>query len=25
VKIYENKPHSISEDELKLANQFVFN
>ncbi|MBZ9731264.1 dienelactone hydrolase family protein [Salegentibacter sp. JZCK2] len=25
VKIYKNRPHTISEDELKLANQFVFN
>ena len=25
VKVYKNRPHSISEDELKLANQFVFN
>ncbi|WP_339649391.1 dienelactone hydrolase family protein [uncultured Salegentibacter sp.] len=25
VKIYKNRPHTISEDELKLANNFIFN
>lgn len=25
VKIYKNRPHSISEDELKIANNFIFN
>ncbi|TDN82371.1 phospholipase/carboxylesterase [Salegentibacter sp. 24] len=25
VKIYKNRPHTISQDELKLANEFIFN
>ncbi|SKB82099.1 phospholipase/carboxylesterase [Salegentibacter holothuriorum] len=25
IEIYKNRPHTISEDELRLANQFVFN
>ncbi|MBE7640207.1 phospholipase [Salegentibacter sp. BLCTC] len=25
VEIYKNRPHTISEDEIKLANKFVFN